>query len=200
MPSRSRWFVGSSRMRSSPGEASAAASATRLAWPPERSEIDRSRCVVIPSRSSAAAASQPGPIASRTVPAARSGVCPRYLVRIPRPRRTSPLSGVTRPAITRSKVDLPVPLMPTMPSRSPSQTVSERSSKSALSGSRMLTRWRSMSTPTDATVPCGPWGSSRGGAGAALRAQAIRDSRASAAVKAVMTSALDQGLGAMVMK
>ena len=41
------------------------------------------------------------------------------------PDRTAPSCGTCSPASTRSRVDLPVPLMPTTPSRSPLRTVSD---------------------------------------------------------------------------
>ena len=48
----------------------------------------------------------------------------------------------------RSSVDLPVPLMPTTPTRSPSETVSDRSSNRTRSARRTATCWRSTSTAT----------------------------------------------------
>ena len=54
--------------------------------------------------------------------------------RRPRPRRTTPASGSTRPASWRSSVDLPEPLSPTTPSRSPDAIVTDTSANSGRPG------------------------------------------------------------------
>ena len=87
-----------------------------------------------------------------TVPGGSSGVWSRNPVRTPRPCRTTPASGSSRPARTRSSVDLPVPLMPTTPSRSPVGTVTDRSPNRMRSAMVTLTPWRSTSTLTGHTV------------------------------------------------
>ena len=77
----------------------------------------------------------------------------------PRPRRTSPPSGSRVPAMIDSSVDLPVPLMPTTPRRSPLATVTDTSENSGRFGLLMLT----LSTSTRITwrrlranpPPCG---------------------------------------------
>ena len=63
-----------------------------------------------PSRSSAAAASHPDPTASPTVPGGSSGVWSRNPVRTPRPWRTIPASGSSRPARTRQERRLAGPV------------------------------------------------------------------------------------------
>ena len=72
------------------------------------------------------------------------GVWSSVAMRTPRPRRTMPASGSAPPARTRSSVDLPQPLSPTMPSRSPGEMVSDRSANRGLPG--RLTATRSAST------------------------------------------------------
>ena len=94
----------------------------------------------MPSRSRMAAASHPSPTAPRTVPGGSVGCWSRKATLTPRPRRTEPSSGSPAPASTRSRVDLPAPLRPTTPSRSPVDTVTDRSSNSGRSGRRTVAR------------------------------------------------------------
>ncbi len=91
----------------------------------------------------------PGPDrVRRRCPGAARGVWSRKPVLTPRPWRTIPASGSSRPARTRRSVDLPVPLMPTTPSRSPLWTVTDRSPNRVRSAMVTLTPWRSTSTLT----------------------------------------------------
>ena len=59
------------------------------------------------------------------------------------------------PASTRSSVDFPQPLRPTMPMRSPVETVTDRSAKRGLPGRETATRWASTRI-TGGRVPAGP--------------------------------------------
>src|SRR5438552_1998622 len=65
------------------------------------------------------------------------------VTRTSRPRRTTPDSGVTAPTNTRANVDLPLPLRPTIASRSPVLRVSDTLSNNGRSGRLMLTPWAS---------------------------------------------------------
>src|SRR5204863_231815 len=79
----------------------------------------------MPRRSSTASPSHPSPTASRTAPGRRSGFWSSIAMTTSRARRTSPDSADAVPASTRSSVDLPQPLRPTIPTRSPVDTVQE---------------------------------------------------------------------------
>ena len=127
MASKSRWLVGSSRMRASHSPIKSAAKATRFFCPPDNSSVWLSIRPLIPRRSNIASPCHVPPTASRTVPTGRTGVCPRMPTRALRPRRTTPASGSRSPLIMRSSVLFPHPLRPTTPIRSPSLTVSETS-------------------------------------------------------------------------
>ncbi|CAB4605362.1 unannotated protein [freshwater metagenome] len=138
--SRSRWFVGSSRISRSCSSASRRASAVRLACPPDSPDVSASRRPPIPRRSSMASPCHPCPTASRTVPAGRSGRWGSTPMRAPRPHRTVPIvpsgpgcGSISRASI-RSSVVLPEPLMPTTPMRSPGSTVIDTSVNSGRSG------------------------------------------------------------------
>ena len=66
---------------------------------------------------------------SKTLPCgSNSGICGRYEMRIPLVRMTLPLSGSSAPARIRKSVDFPVPLMPIIPTLSPSFKKKETSS------------------------------------------------------------------------
>ena len=125
MASISRWFVGSSSTRRSEGATSARAKATRRCSPPlmtwTRSPVRWPR----PSRSRTAAASHESPTASRAVTSSNTGRWGSVATCTPPSLRTMPLSGVMSPVAIPRRVDLPAPLWPTTPSRSPELTVSE---------------------------------------------------------------------------
>ena len=145
-PSTSRWLVGSSSSSSSGASSSSRASAIRRRSPP-RERRDR-RVQPCGKRAQRDAAEQPVEhvaergvgrplvvgaaadqlLADRAAPgrARRPGrAAPR---RTPPARVTAPASGSSRPAISRSSVDLPSPLRPTTPMRSPAATPSVTSS------------------------------------------------------------------------
>ena len=126
---RSRWLVGSSRISTSWCWAKSRASATRLICPPESWEVSMSAAPSMPSRSSAASTCQPVPMLWRTVPTGSVGICSKKPTLMSRPRRISPESGSSLPAMILSSVDFPTPLMPTTPIRSPEEIVRERSCK-----------------------------------------------------------------------
>ena len=147
-PAKSKWFVGSSRMRSSAGCERTAARCDALGLTAGQLGDVSAPGRPHPRRSKAASDSQPSPTADDTVPGGSSGSCGRYPMRTPRPRRICPESGASTPAMTRSSVDLPVPLIPTTPRRSPSITVRESSSNRARSLRRTVTCWRSARTGT----------------------------------------------------
>src|SRR5580704_14944915 len=93
----------------------------------------------LPARSASAtfARSSAASITERTVsPAAYSDICSTPLTRIPFRTATSPLSGNTRPSSIASSVDFPDPFGPTMPIRSPSDTVNEISRNSGVAPNR----------------------------------------------------------------
>src|ERR1700723_331143 len=117
--------------------ASAAAIARRLRQPPDNDSVRASKSVN-PARPSVSAIldgrSSCGTDASvmalstteRTVSfPANSEACVTQLSRVPLRTARSPLSGFTRPYKISSKVDLPEPLGPIRPMRSPSDTVNE---------------------------------------------------------------------------
>src|SRR5690606_36521915 len=87
--------------------------------------------------------SQPPPTTSATGPPGSAASWSRATTLAPRTRRTTPASGVTVPASTPSNVDLPVPLMPTTPRRSPLATVTDRSVNSGLPGRLADSPWAS---------------------------------------------------------
>ena len=62
--------------------------------------------------------------------------------------RSVPLVSGSSPATTRSSVDLPVPLMPTTPMRSPEEMVSDTSCSNGRSGRLMHTADRSTTIMT----------------------------------------------------
>ena len=134
MASKSRWLVGSSRMRQSHSPARSCASATRFCCPPDNSRVSASAMAPIPSLSNIASACHVPPIASRTVPLGRCGICGRTPMRALRPRRTTPASGSDSPDKMRNSVLLPHPFKPTTPRRSPVLTVTETLVKSARPG------------------------------------------------------------------
>ena len=145
MPSRSRWLVGSSRIRRSPivGLPSWATDADERAGQRhplhlpagQGRDVERPPTPPMPSRSRIDAASQPvAHRVERPCPGAAARPGRGTDSRVPRPRRTVPASGATVPASTLRRVDLPPPLMPTTPRRSPLATVTERPSKSGLPG------------------------------------------------------------------
>ena len=141
-PSTSRWFVGSSRRSSSGPSSSVRASAILRRSPPDSVPIRVSRpsgkrvTATPPSRPSSTprnAASlahswsaRPPTSSSRTV---LRGI---EVVALPEQRElrgrasrmSAPASGSSRPAMSRSSVDLPSPLRPTTPMRSPAATPS----------------------------------------------------------------------------
>ena len=143
MAPRSRWFVGSSRMMTSVGSEKRRARATRFSCPPERCSTSTSRAPSIPRRASVASISQPSPRAWRTVPEGRTGICSRKPTVAPWPRRTTPEVGVMAPARIRKSDDFPAPLIPTTPTRSPDEIVSERSSRRSRSAPSRFTCARS---------------------------------------------------------
>src|SRR6266702_4320821 len=59
---------------------------------------------------------------------------------------TSPVSGVSSPAITRSSVDLPLPLGPSRPVSEPLSTEMETSSRARKSPNRFVTLRASIAT------------------------------------------------------
>ena len=59
---------------------------------------------------------------SRSSPGSSATSCDRYPIRTVEPIFTSPLTGGRSPTSVRSRVDLPEPLMPTTPIRSPGPT------------------------------------------------------------------------------
>ena len=74
------------------------------------------------------------PVTSPIVAPASGASWSSTTMRLPRPRRTTPASGSTRPASWRSSVDLPDPLSPTTASRSPDSIVTETSANSGRPG------------------------------------------------------------------
>ncbi len=154
MPSTSRWLVGSSRKRMSWSPMRSFASATRRRWPPERFATSASHGTSearpsITSRTSGLPAhscsSMPPTMASPTVwPSGRVSLWSSTPIVIPRRRVTRPRSGSRRPARRERRVDLPSPLRPTMPMRSPSFTPMVTSSKITRVGN---SRW-SASAPS----------------------------------------------------
>ncbi|CAB5045785.1 unannotated protein [freshwater metagenome] len=149
--SRSKWFVGSSRIRQSHSPARRRASATRFSCPPDNSRVSASVMSPMPNLSSIASPCQPPPTASRTVPSGSTGNCGNTPMRAPRPVRTTPASGRSSPDRMRNSVLLPQPFKPTTPKRSPVLNVIETSSnkgrpgRDALSPSASI---RIMSVPT----------------------------------------------------
>src|SRR5882672_10105401 len=69
------------------------------------------------------------------------------------PIRTQPESGASRPATTRSSVDLPQPDGPSSTTNSPSRAVSERQSTATLSPKRLVTPSIVNSDASGAGVP-----------------------------------------------
>ncbi len=130
MPSTSRWLVGSSRKMMSWSPMSSAARATRRRWPPDRSPTRAShgRSAMRPAITSRTLGSPAQTCSSMspmtvwwTVLVPSSSSAWSSMARVTPPRRvTRPESGSRRPASIRSRVDLPSPLRPTMPMRSPS--------------------------------------------------------------------------------
>ena len=143
-PSTSRWLVGSSSSSSSGASSSSAASAMRRRSPPDSGPIGvsspcgearaarRRRAARRAPRGSARRRPTRGRRGRRRAPAriVRAGV---ELVAPGRAAPTSQVAGARdarrrraprRPAISRSSVDLPSPLRPTTPIRSPAATPS----------------------------------------------------------------------------
>src|SRR3954449_10691778 len=155
-PSTSRWLVGSSRTRRSSGRISCAASATRRRSPPDmgatgasspsRSSsrpVSTERTAGSPAHSCSAANIDDGRTTSRTV--APGGSVPDWssAPRARSPRRvTRPESGSSAPVISDRRVDLPPPLRPTTPIRSPAATPSETSSRMTVVPWALCTRSR----------------------------------------------------------
>ena len=150
MPSTSRWLVGSSRKTTSQSPTSRAARPTRRRWPPER----LATCVChgtsasrppMTSRTRASPAhtcsSMPPTTASATVmPGSTTSAWSSMPMRMPRRRVTRPASGSSRPASSFSSVDLPSPLRPTTPMRSPSSMPRVTSSKTVRVGNSRCRR------------------------------------------------------------
>ena len=130
MPSTSRWLVGSSRKMTSQSPTSNLARATRRRWPPDRSpsRAVQGRSVSSPSITSRTFASPAHSCSSRW-PTITSETVSSSLstsdwssipIVVPRRTVTRPPSGSMRPARRLRSVDLPSPLRPTTPMRSPS--------------------------------------------------------------------------------
>jgi hypothetical protein len=66
-------------------------------------------------------------------------------------RLTTPESGVSMPARTRSKVDFPMPFGPTTPIRLPGATVRETRSRTTTSANDLL-MFRAASTPRECDI------------------------------------------------
>ena len=131
MASRSRWLVGSSSTRTftprawsrardarvrSPGESS---STGRFTWSALRPNL-ASRVRTSPEAISGTSASTAA--ASGTVPASSERAWSISPICTLDPRAAVPSSGAWRPSSARSRVDLPAPLGPVMPIRSPAFT------------------------------------------------------------------------------
>ena len=151
--------VGSSSSRTRGRWIIAVAACRRRCWPPDRSRTRRSstspsarasaswsirrrasrrrrpyrpakanrfsRAVAVGYRASSWGAS---PRIGRTRAAARDAFIPST--------RTAPASGVTSPAVTRAKVDLPAPLCPTSPAISPDSTARSKPSSATVPPNR----------------------------------------------------------------
>lgn len=128
----SRWLVGSSSAMMSQSCRSSRARSARRRCPPESSLIFESsdmpdKSVVTISRDwlldAHSWSSLFSSAASRMVAlSSRLSRCPRMPMVSPPRRVTRPESGVMMPARSLRSVDLPSPLRPTMPIRSPSAT------------------------------------------------------------------------------
>ena len=136
--SLSIWLVGSSSSKTSLGWIRATAIPARRFSPPDNVLISLVSSVmpsfpridfasnVFASLRSAGRCSM---TCSNTLPCgSNSGICGRYEMRIPLVRMTLPLSGSSAPARIRKSVDFPVPLMPIIPTLSPSFKKKETSS------------------------------------------------------------------------
>ena len=164
MPSMSRWFVGSSSSSRSGASASANASAARFRSPPDAAlgsvaSSRPNRCRNSTSRASTRHRSRSswksGLCSVRRPRSARlsrsddadgnSGSCSTSTTRKPSRRLMSPSSRCARSAITFSSDDLPVPLRPMSPMRSPSSTVSDARSRSGWRPNASSASWRASS-------------------------------------------------------
>ena len=126
--SRSRSFVGSSRNRTLGLSVSARSSCSRLRSPPERSRAlvlhsaPENQKLFMMAMSSGDPGIPRGPATSSCTVASRlklSDPCSKYEVATVGPCLTVPIDGSLRSASKFTNVDLPAPLGPTMPIRSP---------------------------------------------------------------------------------
>ena len=144
MACMSRWLVGSSMRMTSQVPTSTRAKSARRRWPPESSPTvpRRSMSAMSSSRmlrtlgSDAHTYSGSSPkMACTTVSlSASSSAWPTMPTVMPLRQVTLPSSGVTWRAMSCSRVDLPSPLRPTMPMRSPSFMPMVWSSRTFLPG------------------------------------------------------------------
>ena len=117
---------------------------TRRRWPPESVPTFASQGISLarPAMMSRMRASPAHSYSGMSPTTARSTVsssfslsnCPSTPTRTAPLRSTRPSSGSSMPAITDSSVDLPSPLRPTMPMRSPSSTPSDTLSNTVFVG------------------------------------------------------------------
>ncbi len=148
MPSTSRWLVGSSRAMRSHSPTRSAASATRRRWPPESSPTSASHgtSATRPPMTSRTRASpahscsgrSPTMLCPTVAVGSRSSVWPRTPKRTPPRRVIRPDCGSMVPASMPSRLDLPSPLRPTSPIRSPSSMPRLTESKTTRVG---YSRW-----------------------------------------------------------
>ena len=144
MPEMSRWLVGSSRSSRSGSSASASASVARLPSPPESAVGSSSpetpkRSSIAFNRASVAQRSRSSWIEGMCPRSSRlacsvgafgsTGSCSTRATRRPSRRTSSPSSSCSVPAMAESSEDLPVPLRPISPMRSPDS--SEKAARSS---------------------------------------------------------------------
>ena len=160
MPSTSRWFVGSSSATTSHSPTSSAASATRRRCPPlrvpMRASQDRSgtrpasTSRILASRAHSCSGRVPTTAARTVAEGSSASAWSSTPMRTPLRLVTRPESGVRRPDSSPRRLDLPSPLRPTMPIRSPSLTPSVTESKTTRVG---YCRWMESEPINWATAP-----------------------------------------------